>query len=96
VTGWHGAGVNVTVNTASTVPLLPSVTAASAIFTVGSRLVTVTLKVQVLINPCRSVAVLVTRVVPTGKAKPLTGTLTTVGAPQLSDALTLKTTLLVH
>jgi hypothetical protein len=38
----------------------------------------------------------VTVVVPTGKAKPLAGTLTTSGAPQLSVAVTVKVTLLVH
>ena len=47
--------------------------------------------------PLLSVAVLVTVVVPTGKAEPLAGTLTTlVTAPQLSLAVTLKLTLLAQ
>ena len=37
-----------------------------------------------------------TVVVPTGKAKPLAGRLTTSGAPQLSAAVTVKVTLLEH
>src|SRR5712691_3926107 len=69
---------------------------AGQVITGGCVSLTVTLNVQVLLRPLASVAVLVTRVVPTGKAKPLAGTLTTVAVPQLSVALTLNTTLLVH
>src|SRR5258708_4483077 len=57
---------------------------------------TVTVKVQTVALLLASLAVLVTEVMPTGKAKPLGGTLVTVGAPQLSVALTMKVTLLVH
>jgi hypothetical protein len=56
---------------------------------------TVTVKVQTLLLPLASVAVLVTVVVPAGKAKPLGGTLTKLVTTQLSDALTRKVTLLV-
>jgi hypothetical protein len=57
---------------------------------------TVTPNVHSLVLPLLSVAVLVTTVVPTGKAKPLAGTLTTFSTAQLSVAVTLKVTLLVH
>jgi hypothetical protein len=40
--------------------------------------------------------VLFTVVVPKGKAKPLAGTLTTLAEPQLSVAVTVNVTLLVH
>jgi hypothetical protein len=58
--------------------------------------VTVTVKVQVLELPLVSRAVLVTVVIPTGKANPLAGTLTKLVTAQLSLAVTLKVTLLVH
>ena len=55
------------------------------------------MKVQLVVLPLLSVAVLVTVVVPTGKADPLAGTLTTlVTAPQLSLAVALNVTLLAH
>jgi hypothetical protein len=57
---------------------------------------TVTVKVHWVVLPLPSRAVLVTVVVPTGKAKPLSGTLTTFATVQLSVAVTLKVTLLVH
>src|SRR5439155_1559336 len=57
---------------------------------------TVTVKVHVEVLPCASVAVLVTVVAPTAKAKPLAGPLVTVATVQLSVALTAKVTLLAH
>jgi len=57
---------------------------------------TVTVKVHWLLLPLLSRAVLVTVVVPTGKAKPLGGTLSTFVTTQLSVAVTLNVTLLVH
>ncbi len=63
----------------------------------GGRVsLTVTVKVHWLLLPLRSVAVFVTVVTPTGKAKPLAGTLTRFVTPQLSVAVTLNVTLLVH
>jgi len=57
---------------------------------------TVTVKVHWLWLPLLSCAVLVTVVTPTGKAKPLSGTVTRFVSEQLSVAATLKVTLLVH
>ena len=57
---------------------------------------TVTVKLQLLVLPCASVAVLVTVVVPAGKLLPLAGTLTTLTPGQLSAAVTTKVTLLAH
>jgi hypothetical protein len=57
---------------------------------------TVTVKVHRLLLPLLSRAVLVTVVVPIGKAKPLGGTLTKLVTAQLSVAVTLKVTLLEH
>jgi len=57
---------------------------------------TLTVKLQVLLLPCVSVAVLVTVVVPTGKLLPLAGELTTLTPGQLSAAVTTKVTLLEH
>src|SRR6185436_15675106 len=57
---------------------------------------TVTVKVHRLLLPLLSRAVLVTVVVPIGKAKPLGGTLTKLVTAQLSVAVRLKVTLLVH
>src|SRR5439155_24135789 len=57
---------------------------------------TVTVKLQLLLLPLRSRAVLVTVVVPTGKAKPLAGTLVTLVSAQLSVAVTVKVTVLVQ
>ena len=57
---------------------------------------TVTIKVHVLELPLLSRAVLVTVVVPTGNAKPLTGTLARLVTAQLSVACTVKVTLLAH
>ena len=57
---------------------------------------TVTVKLQLLLLPALSRAVLVTVVTPTGKAKPLAGLLVTLVTAQLSLALTLKVTLLTH
>ena len=57
---------------------------------------TVTVKVQVAVLPCASVAVLVTVVVPTAKLLPLAGTLATVTPGQLSVAVTTKVTLLAQ
>src|SRR5262245_62727928 len=51
---------------------------------------------QLLLLPLLSRTVLVTVVVPTGKANPLGGTLVKFVTAQLSVALTLKMTLLVH
>ena len=57
---------------------------------------TVTVKMQVLALPRLSRAVLVTVVVPRGKAKPLAGILERFVTVQLSLAVTTKVTLLVH
>jgi hypothetical protein len=57
---------------------------------------TVTVKLQVLVLPWISVAVLLTVVVPTGKADPLAGLLTMLWIAQLSVAVTVKVTLLAH
>src|SRR5437773_10586437 len=57
---------------------------------------TVTVKLQLLALPLLSRAVLVTVVVPSGKAKPLTGLLVMFVTAQLSVAVTAKGTLLVH
>jgi hypothetical protein len=57
---------------------------------------TVTVKLHVALLPLLSCAVLVTVVTPTGNAKPLDGVLETVLTAQLSVAVTLKVTLLVH
>ena len=57
---------------------------------------TVTVKAQVEVLPCASVAVLVTVVVPTGKLLPLAGLLLTVTPGQLSVALTVKFTVLLQ
>src|SRR5438046_2016776 len=62
----------------------------------GCVSLTVTVKVQVLLLPLLSRTVLVTVVVPRGKAKPLAGTLEMLVTAQLSDVLTVKVTLLVH
>src|SRR5437899_8006732 len=62
----------------------------------GCVSLTVTVKVHRLVLPLGSVTWLVTLVVPTGKANPLAGTLTTSGAPQLSEAVTVNVTLLVQ
>ena len=68
---------------------------------VGQRMVgfwlsvTVTENEQELVLPFRSVAVLVTIVVPIGKVLPLGGTVTTLAEPQLSEAATVKVTLLL-
>ena len=56
--------------------------------------VTVTVKLQLLVLPLASVAMLVTVVTPTGKGLPLAGLLTRLVTLQLSVALTLKITLL--
>src|SRR6266487_2591331 len=53
-----------------------------------------TVKVQLLVLPLASVAVLVTVVTPTGKVLPLGGALTRFVTAQLSVALTVKVTLL--
>ena len=57
---------------------------------------TVTVKVHVLALPLLSRAVLVTVVMPSGKAKPLAGTLVKFVIVQLSLADTVKVTLLVQ
>ena len=54
------------------------------------------MKLHELLFPLLSRAVLVTVVVPTGKAKPLAGTLVTLVTKQLSLAVTLNVTLLTH
>jgi len=79
----------------------PSGTALTVIFAgqviCGSWLsITVTVKVHVPLLPLLSRAVLVTIVVPTGKEKALAGTLVTLVIAQLSVAVTVKVTLLVH
>src|SRR5216684_3275832 len=51
---------------------------------------TVTVKLQLLLLPLLSRAVLVTVVTPMGKAKPLAGTLVTLVSAQLSVAVTVK------
>src|SRR6266481_3652959 len=56
---------------------------------------TVTVKLQLLLLPLLSRAVLVTVVTPTGKAKPLAGLLVRFASVQLSLAVTVKVTLLV-
>ena len=55
---------------------------------------TVTVKVQLLVLPLASVAVLVTVVTPTGKALPLDGLLNRFVTAQLSVAVTVNVTLL--
>src|SRR5206468_3672976 len=57
---------------------------------------TITVKLQLAVLPCASVAVLVTVVVPTAKLVPLAGLLDTVTPGQLSVAVTLNVTLLEH
>src|SRR5258706_172828 len=57
---------------------------------------TVTAKLQLLLLPLLSRAVLVTVVTPNGKGKPLGGLLVTLVTAQLSLAVTLKVTLLIH
>src|SRR5882672_4432036 len=57
---------------------------------------TVTVKLQLLLLPLLSRAVLVTVVTPTGKANPLGGALEILVTAQLSVAVTLKVTLLTH
>ena len=57
--------------------------------------VTVTENEQELVLPFRSVAMLVTVVVPIGNVLPLAGMVTTLAEPQLSDAATVKVTLLL-
>src|ERR1041385_876365 len=57
---------------------------------------TVTVNVHWLLLPELSKALLVTVVVPTGKAKPLTGALTMLVTEQLSVAVTAKVTLLAQ
>ena len=59
-------------------------------------LLTVTVNAHVLLLPHASVAVLVTVVTPAGKGKPLGGTLVTLSSAQLSVAVTVKVTLLLH
>jgi len=66
------------------------------VITGGWVSLTVTVKVHCAVFPLASTAVLVTVVIPTGKADPLAGMLSTPGAPQLSVAVTLNVTLLVH
>ena len=56
--------------------------------------VIVTVKVQLLVLPLASVAVLVTVVTPTGNVLPLGGVLTRLVTLQLSVAVTAKVTLL--
>jgi hypothetical protein len=60
----------------------------------GCVSLTVTVKLQVLLLPLPSRAVLVTVVTPMGKAKPLAGTLVTLASAQLSLAVMVKLTLL--
>src|SRR5437899_9534514 len=57
---------------------------------------TVTVKGSVLLLPLLSRAVLVTVVVPSGKALPLAGTLVRLVTAQLSVAVTVNVTLLAH
>jgi len=57
---------------------------------------TVTVKLHVLLSPLLSRTVLVTVVVPSGKAKPLAGLLVTLVTVQLSLTVTVKVTLLVQ
>ena len=57
---------------------------------------TLTAKVQLEVLPLASVAVLVTVVVPTAKLLPVVGLLLTVTPGQLSVALTVNVTLLLH
>ena len=57
---------------------------------------TVTVNVQVLLLPALSRAVFVTVVVPTGNANPLNGWLVMFVTAQLSVAVTVNATLLVH
>ena len=58
--------------------------------------ITMTVKLHVLALPLLSRAVLVTVVVPTGKAKPLNGALVKLVTAQLSMAVTLKVRLVVQ
>jgi len=74
--------------------LAETTTSAGQVMDGGCVSSTVTLNVQVLLFPLRSVAVLVTIVNPTGKSLPLGGTLTTLVTVQLSLALTVNITLL--
>src|SRR5439155_26599190 len=61
----------------------------------GAGTFTVTVKAQLEVLPCASVAVLVTVVVPTAKLLPLAGLFDTVTPGQLSVAVTLNVTLLL-
>src|SRR5947207_3997775 len=69
---------------------------AGQVITGGYVSFTMTMKVNVLLLPPLSRAVLVTVVTPTGKAKPLGGLLVRLVTAQLSLALTVKVTLLVQ
>ena len=77
-------------------PPLHAVTSAGCSVMLIGVATTVTVKTQVLALPLLSRAVLVTVVSPSGKANPLAGTLVTLVTAQLSLALTVKVTLLVH
>ena len=68
--------------------LLTTVTTGVA----GVTQLTITLKLQVLVNPFTSVTTVVTTVSPTGKKLPLAGTLTMLCTLQLSVAVTVKST----
>ena len=85
----------VTLNTA-VVPTQTVLLAGCAVITGNCTSFTVTVNVQVAVMPQASVAVEVTVVVPIGNTEPDAGTLTTVTAPQLSVAVTVKFTTAVQ
>src|SRR5258705_9749175 len=64
---------------------------AGHVITGGCVSLTVTVKLQMLVLPAASLAVLTTVVVPTAKLDPLAGTLTTLTPGQLSVAPTIST-----
>ena len=85
----------VTLNTA-VVPTHTVLLAGCAVITGNCTSFTVTVKVQVAVIPQASVAMDVTVVVPIGNTEPDAGALTTVTAPQLSVAVTVKFTTAVQ
>jgi hypothetical protein len=74
--------------------LAETVTSAGALIVGGWGSSTVTVNVQMLVFPLASFATFVTVVTPTGNVLPLGGMLTWPATPTLSDALTVKVTLL--
>src|SRR5436190_596945 len=77
--------------------LAETITSAGQVIVGAWASITVIVKVHWLLTPLALVAVLVTVVVPIGKAEPLAGTLATpVAEPQRFVAMTVNVTLLPH